>query len=186
MEIIPVIKMERRKILGENTKQLLEKLENKVVYILDLDGIEKDKPNLCTFQRMASSYDLWLDFGPRDLGDVVDAFMAGADRVTIREGVSQKITIEDIREISENEVFINIELGIRFLNNSDGFVNFNSKERIESDLRYHDLINQLKTRGKLYSYETDMQYIGYWERLGVKGLLVDIDKFEEFDKWLQK
>ncbi len=194
MNIIPLIKMKKRKILGPySEKDIFEKIsENQKIYILDNDGIEKDKPNLCTFQRKSSNYELWVDYGPRNLGDVVDAFMAGAERVTIRPSLWPNLNISDIREISENKVYVNIDIErvqkIRYFfeYGYDGIVNFNSKDIIESNFKYSDYLRQYRLKNTLYAYENESKNINYWKMLGVKGLLVDFDKFEEFKKWIRK
>ena len=81
MELIPLIKLKKRKVIGFNKSDLKDILkdikDDEKIYILDFDGIERDKPNFCTFQRISGSYELWVDFGPRNLGDVVDAVMYG-------------------------------------------------------------------------------------------------------------
>jgi hypothetical protein len=194
MNIIPLVKMKKRKVFSSlSEKEVFEKInENQRVYILDLDGIDKDKPNLCTFQRISGDYELWVDYGPRNLGDVVDMFMAGAERVTIRSPLWPKLNIPDIREISENKIFLNID--IENLKDSrefsyqasDGLVNFNSKEKIESNFIYGDYLRDYGINNEIYSYENDSKNINYWQMFGVKTLLVDIEKYEDFKKWIQK
>ena len=114
MEQVPLIKIHKRQILPDtplNEEEILEKIgENSLLYILDIDGIEKDKPNLCTFQKLSKNFDLWLDFGPRNLGDIVDGFMAGATRITIRREFCRQIDVDSIREITENKIYANINL----------------------------------------------------------------------------
>ena len=194
MNIIHLIKMQKRKILSAlSEKEIFEKIpENQKIYILDQDGIDKDKPNLCTYQRISSDYELWVDYGPRNLGDVVDMFMAGAESVTIRPLLWPNLDISDIRDISENRVFINLDIekvknssGF-FDYDSDGLVNFYSRDNIESNFKYSDYLRYYGTKNKLYSYENDSKNINYWKMFGVKTLLVDIEKFEEFKKWIQK
>ena len=189
MEIIPLISMKNRKILeeGPNFKQKLEEIgENNIIYILDIEGIETDRPNLCTFQKMSKDYEIWVDNGPRNLGDVVDVFMAGASRITLRKHLYPQVDISRIREISENQVFANIEfeeaddsfnLGI------DGFVNFNSRENVENDFKYNTFLKQYSSKNKVYSYESNLENVNYWKALGVEGLLVKINKLEEFKKY---
>ena len=195
MILIPLIHMKNRKIYlekGKNPigfKEFLNTIEeDQKIYIFDIDGIEKDKPNLCTYQRLSPSYDLWVDFGPRNLGDVVDAFMAGASTITIRNRLCPQLSVSSIREISENKVYANIDLESRnslniddlFLYDSDGLVNLKSRNRIEQDLRYSDYLNSLKIKNKVYTYDSNPENISFWEQFGVEGLLVDINKIEEF------
>jgi len=198
MEIIPLIKLKKQKVQGypiSFLKELLKNLEeNEKIYILDLDGIEKDKPNLCTFQRLSGSYDLWVDFGPKNLGDIVDAVMAGANAITLRKLLWSNIEILDIKNITENEIFTNIDLNFQSdydLKNinillSDGFVNFNTRETIESNFKNSDYLKTISMKKKIYTYESDFKNISYWKGFDVKGILVDFDKINEVKKWNQK
>ena len=111
MEIIPLLTMKKRNIQNKNYKEILEKIgDDQLIYIYDLDGIEKDKPNLCTFQKLSKTHLLWIDSGPRDLGDVVDSFMSGVEAVTLRDDLWKNIFLENIREITENKIYSNIKL----------------------------------------------------------------------------
>ena len=87
-----MIYIKSRKIrIGRNSdsmslKDFLKLTEDKKkIYIFDMDGLEKDKPNLCTYQRLSSFVELWVDNGPRNIGDVVDSTMAGATDITLRK-----------------------------------------------------------------------------------------------------
>lgn len=195
MEIIPLIKLKKRKIIDEDessSDNIFEQIdEEQLLYILDLDGIEKDKPNLCTYQKLSKSYELWIDNGPRNLGDVVDAFMAGATRITIRKDLCLQLDIPSIREITENKIYININLEDQktqvsedmFYHEIDGLVNFNNREKIRLDFRYSELLKQFSIKNKIYSYESDPLNVSYWKNYGMEGLLVEIKKLQEFKKY---
>lgn len=71
MEIVHMPHLENKTIYTEkNTKQVFsdeiseQLLSEKKYYALNLDGLEKDKPNLCLFQKTSNSYPLWIDSGP--------------------------------------------------------------------------------------------------------------------------
>lgn len=195
MEIIPLIKLKKRKIIDEDessSDNIFEQIdEEQLLYILDLDGIEKDKPNLCTYQKLSKSYELWIDNGPRNLGDVVDAFMAGATRITIRKDLCLQLDIPSIRELTENKIYININLEDQkthvsedmFYHEIDGLVNFNDREKIRLDFRYSDFLKQFSIKNKIYSYELDPLNVSYWKNYGMEGLLVEIKKLQEFKKY---
>lgn len=195
MEIIPLIKLKKRKIIDEDessSDNIFEQIdEEQLLYVLDLDGIEKDKPNLCTYQKLSKSYELWIDNGPRNLGDVVDAFMAGATRITIRKDLCLQLDIPSIREITENKIYININLEDQktqvsedmFYHEIDGLVNFNNREKIRLDFRYSELLKQFSIKNKIYSYESDPLNVSYWKNYGMEGLLVEIKKLQEFKKY---
>ncbi len=192
MDLIPLIHMKNRKIHAEKTeisvplKEFLKKVdEEKKIYILDLDGIEKDKPNLCTYQRLSDAYELWVDFGPRNIGDIVDATMAGATDITLRRNLCPQLNISDIRELSENKIYSNIDFAEELsYNDADGLVNFNTREELEANFKHSGLFKGTTLKRKIYSYESDPKNCSYWKRFGVEGLLVDINKLKEFNNGL--
>ena len=186
MEVVPLITMKNRKIL--NMREKLDRInQEQILYIYDLDGIEKDKPNLCTFQRLSKTRELWIDSGPRNLGDIVDVFLTGANAITIRKRLFPKFDISKIRELSENKVFADIDFEQKdddfFYNDFDGLINFTKRKKFEKDIKYADLIKQNSTKNNVvYTYETDLENIEYWKYFGITNFLVDLDNFEEFKK----
>lgn len=198
MELIPIIKLKKQRILDYPKsffKDFLKEFdENQKIYILDLDGIDKDKPNLCTFQRLSSSYDLWVDFGPKNLGDVVDAVMAGATAITLRKPLWPNMDFSDIKDITENKIFTNLDFEYKgkydfrdiHLRQIDGFVNFFTREKIESSFQDSDYFKTIGMKNKIYTYESNIKNISYWKGFGIKGLLIDFDKIKEFKKWITK
>lgn len=188
MDLIPLIYMKKRKIHVEKTqspitlKEFLKQVEGeKKIYIFDLDGIEKDKPNLCTYQRLSGSHELWVDNGPRNLGDIVDATMAGATDITLRKNLCPQLYVSEIKEIAENKIYENIDFVEELsFGDADGLVNFNSREEIERNFKHSDFLKRRGLKNKIYSYETDLKNRTYWERFGVEGLLVDLNKLKEF------
>jgi len=187
MEIIPLIRLEEAGTLDETLaaiEELLKQIdENKTIYILDIDGIEKNEPNLDIYQRISNSHDIWVDNGPCNIGDAVDAFMAGATKVTIIRELCPQIKISEIREITENEIYADLALDQEdiFYQEIDGIVNFNDKEKIEFDQRYNSLLTQYSTKNKLYCYESNIENISFWKKYNITGLLVDVDKHKEFE-----
>jgi hypothetical protein len=186
MDLIPLIHMKNSNIYLEKTQnsitleEFLKQFDEEMkIYILDLDGIEKDKPNFDTYQKLSSTHDLWIDSGPRNLGDIVDSTMAGATDITIRRRFYPHLNISDIKDISENKVFENFDYDFPFYD-SDGYVNFNSREIIETNIEYNQIIKKMISRNKMYSYEIDIKNRSYWEQLGVEGLLIDLNKIKEF------
>jgi len=193
MEIIPLITLDGRKIIETNQKTTdakeIKKLnKDEKVYIFDYDGLEKDKPNLCLYQNTSKLYTLWIDSGPVNLGDIVDMFMSGASILSIRRNLWDSFSISKIREITENEIFLEIDLkDVEDLENcwhifdqADGIVVFNDKELINSDYKYGSFLRRLCDKYKVYTYEQDRNNKHFWEEKGVQGLLVDINKIQEF------
>jgi len=106
MKIIPLIYFQKRKIYAEkdgdalSLKELLSYLDKDTeIYVYDKDGIGRDKPNLCTYPKLSKHCKLWVDWGPRSLGDIVDAVMAGATNITLRKNLWPKADISNIREM---------------------------------------------------------------------------------------
>ena len=188
MEIIPFVYMEDREIYLDNDSNMISitdllKREEEIekLYILDLDGIEKDNPNLCTYQRLAGHIDFWVDSGPRDKGDVVDATMSGATAITLRKKLCPNLQVSEIKEISENKIYEKIDFNEEPpFNDIDGFVNFNRKEEIEGDFEYRDKLKKKSANNSIYSYENELKNLNYWKHFNVEGLLVDFNKVKEF------
>lgn len=197
MEIIPCVTLKNYKIINNsisvtNISEYIK--EEEILYILDLDGIEKGKLNLCTFQKLSSKYQLWIDCGPRNIGDVVDIFMAGATSITVRRTLNPSFSISDIRDISDSKVYLKIDFkdyknysdDDLFLKDYDGIVNFNNKEEIEQDFKFGEYLNKITMQNKIYYFEDNPKNNSYWERFGATGLLVDINKFKGFKNGLRK
>jgi len=55
----------------------------KTICVLDIDGIEKGRPQLGHIRALGQGKNIWYDSGVRDLDDMADAFMAGATRVIL-------------------------------------------------------------------------------------------------------
>ena len=188
MEILPLIKIKNRKIKDTSVEKIIldkEKIfKDKTTYFLDYDGIDKNKPNLCTIQKLSKNYDLCVDSAPKNLGDVVDIFMSGARAIVIRKKYYKNFNPINIKEISENMVFQFIEekkedLDFIEINKYiDGYISFENKDKIYSDFIYKSSIDQIKN--KFYVYEEDVNNKKYWEKEGIKGLIIDYKRVKEF------
>jgi hypothetical protein len=189
MEILPVLTLKEK--IDTNKQSALEESLSKfdadtTIYILDIYGINKDKPNLCIYQRLSRDFELWIDSGPRNLGDVVDVFLAGANKITIRRSIWHKIDIQGIREVSENKIYIDIDSKtINNLNyyNVDGLVNFKTREEFENAFKLGYFLKKIASKTNIYSYESDIKNLTYWKKQGINNFLVDIDKIGEFKKY---
>lgn len=67
------------------------------VHLLDLDGIEFNKPQTESIRKIGSRKEVWVDIGARGPEGVTDSFIAGADKTII----STK-TIRSLRDILES------------------------------------------------------------------------------------
>jgi len=191
MELIPRIALKNHNIINENIT--VENISNFIkegdqLYVIDYDGIEKNRTNIDFFQKLSSTYDLWIDCGPRNIGDVVDIFMMGANSITIRKNKYPKLNIPDIRDISENKVYLDVDLkefmyddqDFLLFKDFDGLVNSDSKEEIEQNIEFKDYVGKIKMQNKVYFYENNIKNYQFWEGLGADGLIIDINRLKEF------
>jgi len=197
MKIVPLIYFQKRKIYAEkdgevlSLKELLTYVDKDAdVYVFDKDGVEGDKPNLCTYPKLSEHFKIWVDAGPRVLGDIVDEVMAGATNITVRTHLWPKADLVAIQEMTENDIYVHADLknhnaqdvGVPFFEAFAGLIVFNAKDQIEMDFRAKEILRRFRTKNSFYAYESDPKHVPYWEKLGVKGLLVEINKIREFEK----
>ena len=197
MEIIPLIHLKSRKILTEkdgnniSLDEVLEQVEKDgKIYVLDTDGIEKNKPNLCLYPKISECLKIWVDAGPRVIGDVVDAVVAGATNITVRRNLWRELDVSSIREITESEIYVDIDLknqdnpnvDAALFYGADGLVVFNNKNQIVGDFKTGGFLKSLCKKYKTYAHESNLKNSSYWKTLGVAGQLVDISMIREFKK----
>jgi len=195
MELVPLIYVKNRKIHAEkdgkdiSPDEVLERIsKDRKIYVLDIDGIEKNKPNLCLYPKLSEHYEIWVDAGPRVLGDIVDMVMAGASNITVRKNLRHELEIPSIKDITERGIYVDVDLKSHNVRNIDfslfqgvdGAVIFNDKNLIKGDFKSGGFLKSLCTRYKIYAYEPNPKNFSYWKTLGVTGILVDISKAEEF------
>ncbi|UCH71832.1 MAG: hypothetical protein JSW62_05395 [Thermoplasmatales archaeon] len=197
MELIPLIYFKNRKILsakdegGVSISAFLKRDNNfDKIYILDEDGIRDYKPNLCSYQKLSEKFEMWIDFGPITLGDIVDSFMTGATSITIRKDFWCIPNFSSIKEITENKIYAGIdfidwtEIGNFFslLDDVDGLVVFDNKEKEFSNINKSMLVKKVCKKKDVYVYESDFEKISYWDALGVKGILTEINNLRGVEK----
>ena len=77
----------------------------KTICVLDIDGIEKGRPQLGHIRLLGQGKNIWYDPGVRDLNDMADAFMAGATRVILgTKTIESRDTILECHEASSDYV----------------------------------------------------------------------------------
>ncbi len=114
--MIPIIYIKKKKIVDDNgrilkvSKEIGEVIkslgkEYGEVYLVDIDGLEKNKADLNLYGKLSHD-SLWIDAGPRFLGDLVDLFVAGASKVTIRWKMMDMQTMREARRICEGKIFL--------------------------------------------------------------------------------
>lgn len=197
MEIIPLIHLQKRKITGGNEgnhlsfNDLLQQVDkDEKIYLLDIDGIKKDKPNLCIYRSISEHRKIWVDSGPRVLGDIVDAVMAGATDITVRKSYWPTLDIYAIQEMTECDIYVDIDLKsqtdqhleLSLFYDVNGFVSFNVQDEIEGDFKARSILKNLCKKYKIYIYDPNPKNLSYWKERGVTGLLIDISMIRSFKK----
>ncbi len=76
------------------------------IYLIDLDGIERNRPQLDLIKRLSIRREVWVDCGVRDMNTLLDLYVAGADRVVISTKTLRDMDfVEKAVEISDSMVF---------------------------------------------------------------------------------
>jgi hypothetical protein len=113
MIVVPFITLKGRSLLARSyppgyisklASELSEKFER--VYVADLDGIQKNKPQLDVVQEMCDEIPTVYEGGVRFASNIIDMLITGADRAVV--GTSTLASLEDLRgafKLSENIIF---------------------------------------------------------------------------------
>ncbi len=194
MKIIPLIHIKKRKIVKsnhnnfENIEYLLKKYEDAFLYVLDHDGLKKNQPNLSLFQKLSKKHDLWVDAGPRVIGDIVDSVIAGASKITVRKNLIDNTEIPDIKEIVENDIYMTItpeffqqSTNNIFKANINGLVLFNNDINHLYDFKDQSYFKNI-VNNKTYVYLSTKEELHTLKKFNFEGYLIDIEKIEEFKK----
>jgi uncharacterized protein related to proFAR isomerase len=119
LEVLPVIHARRGHLVGPDAEPLDEELRTVArrfsdnfdgVYLVDLEGLQNNRPDVELIQNMAKRVHVWADTGPRDATDLMDMIMAGAEQVTVRHQTAQvRAEVEEAVSVTEN-----VALGMEF------------------------------------------------------------------------
>lgn len=76
------------------------------VFVLDLDGLERDSPDLGTVRRIAARRDVWLEAGTADADAMMDLFVSDASKVVLGTLTLRTMDVlADALQMSEDVVF---------------------------------------------------------------------------------
>ena len=189
MELIPLLTLKKHKIYPEPTansitqNELLQQLKSDTyIYLLDTDGVNNNKPNLCLYQKLGPKTKLWTDSGPRVLGDVVDTVMTGAQRITIRPHLWTPHTTENILEITEQKIYIlheNTDQNTSPLT-ADGTIFIDQSQHLQNNFKLESHLKNLTLKTPVYIYDPNPKNFPYWQKLGTTGILIDLIHYPEY------
>ncbi len=118
MEEMPLVYVKGGKVIeGKSRTNAVDRLkeirdEKKKAYVLDLDGIKRNRPNLDIYRKLSHKPFLWIDALPRRLEDVMDIVVVGAERITIGDVMDDE-ELKKIREMCDIELFLRGDDGVK-------------------------------------------------------------------------
>ncbi|MEF8848566.1 MAG: hypothetical protein V5A68_05475 [Candidatus Thermoplasmatota archaeon] len=191
MDFIPIITMKNRDIYDKPNgnkldleKIIQEDLKNQErIYVLDLDGIKRNKPNLCLYQKISYLKKLIVDIGPREMGDIVDAVISGVENIVIRKERWKNFDISAIKKVTENNILQKIDLDKPvYSDQPDGYILMENRKKIEESLKYRNYVKKISSNKTVYAYEKNPDNIHYWDGLNIDSLIIDLKNKDRFTK----
>ena len=118
MEVIPAVSVYDGKAMVAGTDgyqplnldlfDLVEEIrrDSKRLYMVDLNGIHGNSPQMDLILELSSDMELWVDAGPRVMEDMMDIITSGAAKAVVGTKTLQSLEeFERCIEITENIVF---------------------------------------------------------------------------------
>ncbi len=184
MNIVPLVSIKNAKLFDgiEGNGLLLVEVSKRVekdslLYVLDLDGIERNNPNLELYQRLTEHCILWIDNGPRRIDDVMDTIMAGATNITLREDIWPALDMPGVQELTDDEIYLDKtdqyqeQKTLQHVFSGDiGTILFN-EEPLYGIFSKQRTVNQ-----KIYLYASSLEKIQLWTEQGISGIIIDLNK----------
>ncbi len=151
--------------------------KDSLLYVLDLDGIERNNPNLEMYQRLAEHCVLWIDNGPRRIDDIMDTIMAGATNLTVREELWPSLDMPEIQELTDDEIYLEKtkqfqeQKTLQHASSGDfGIILFNE------EAMYGVAPNEKTVDQKIYLYVSSLEKVQLWTEQGISGVIIDLRK----------
>jgi hypothetical protein len=152
-----------------------------MLYVLDSDGIDHGNPDLELYQQLTEHCILWVDDGPRRIDDVMDTIMAGATNLTIRPDHWPEVNIDEIFDLTDDEVFYAVPLGQKDQAQRStpvppgaGIVAFFYQAGSQEDFTTDSYLKNIGINRKLYLYRSSAKSPSGWEEQTLAGLVVDL------------
>jgi hypothetical protein len=187
MEYVPVFYLSKK--FGKNDvkpmylRDIMKKHGFSDLYVIDEQGIKLNEPNYSFYQRYSSLFDLWVDTGPRDIGDVVDDIFSGAKRIVIRLNLWNEESLSKIKALTDHELYLavngsNIQVIYEhpgLFEQANGIVLFMTN-KFRVDFKQESKISQIIKDKPTYVFDDD-ENERYWASKNIKGFLKDINLF---------
>lgn len=184
MNIVPLVLIKNTRLLDgkEGNSLLLEDVLKRVekdslLYVLDLDGVERNNPNLELYQRLAEHCILWIDNGPRRIDDVMDTIMSGATNITLREECWPILDLLGVQDLTDDEIYLDKTVQYReqktlqpVYSGDIGTVLFNE------EALYGVFSKERTANQKIYLYASSLEKMQLWTEQGISGIIIDLNK----------
>lgn len=128
------------------------------MYYLDIDGINKNKPQIDVIRELSLRKELWGDTGARDENGITDAFIAGITRAVISTKTAYKWEVFEKAAKMSNELILGIDLDDGIISPSEEVRNMSVREIIREgvDLGIDTLVIADLSEGRFKRSTLDM------------------------------
>lgn len=188
MQIIPILNLHRDTI--ENISSLLDELKKlpvKQLYVYDLSGIQKNEPQVDTYQRLSAFFDIWVDAGPRDTDDIVDDLFTGANRIIIRPHLWMEEDIKEVHHLTENEIFFFMtekdlqQVDLTPFQDPYGMI-LNASSTKPLPLSQKNMIKTMMQMHPFYVFQPNIKDNEFYENINLLGVIIDREEIETWTK----
>ena len=171
---------------SNDLRDLLDRLHGSIIYVFDEDGIKKNHPNVSLYQRLTDIAELWVDAGPRTVGDIVDDVFSGAKRLVIRPDLWNEIDLQSVVDLTENELMASyhssdIQKGIphdMVFSQAHGIVLQFDERSLHLDFKMNSIIKQICKTKPTYVLDLRKQQSEKWNAFDVAGAFIPLDLME--------
>ncbi|MBP1662405.1 MAG: hypothetical protein H6P94_654 [Thermoplasmatales archaeon] len=184
MNIVPLVCLKNARLYDgkegnevslDNVLRQVEK--DSMLYVLDLDGIERDNPNLEMYQRLAEHCVLWIDNGPRRIDDVMDTIMSGATNLTLREELWPAMDMSGVQELTDDEIYL--DKTRQYQEQKSLHIGYSGDVGIivfDETVAYGGLPKEPMGIQKRYLYTNSLENVSLWTEQGLGGIIIDLKK----------
>ena len=184
MNIVPLVCLKNARLYDgkegnevslDNVLRQVEK--DSMLYVLDLDGIERDNPNLEMYQRLAEHCVLWIDNGPRRIDDVMDTIMSGATNLTLREELWLTMDMSGVQELTDDEIYL--DKTRQYQEQKSLHIGYSEDVGIivfDETVMYGGLPKEPMGIQKRYLYTSSLENLSLWTEQGLSGIIIDLKK----------
>ncbi len=181
-----LLRDENNDIIPPQDLILALKKEYGIVYVMDIDGMEKNEPNLKVIQSTSPLMPMWLDAGPGDGMVIMDIMIAGVSKTIIgTRNMRDMDLIKEALDMSDN-VILSIDYDEKLLSPSQNISDLGMdqlySEAVELGIKsgiFFDF-GRLKTSSSL-AMDNIKSMLLRFEEVYVAGIISpsDIDDLEE-------